>query len=127
MQFDFNVQPKAQNYIDIDNIGEFCLDASSDEGIHYVIMVQSFYGKSLIATSGPFVPDIELLPSSYEIKLKEQDFNDGQICKIIDRFLNDPYKKITSAYLVDQDYALEQFRNVSEYLRNYKTTGGYHD
>jgi len=118
MEFEFNNQLTPQNQIEIENIGSFALDAADELGIHYYYLVKTMIGQSIVASCGPVVPDIESLPSGFCINLYRTEYNEGRLIKFINLFLNDKYKKIVTAIEIDIEEAIEQFRDVKEYLRN---------
>ena len=65
------------------------------------------------------VPDLELLPSGFTQKLERIPFKEDKLCKYISMFLNDKGKKITKAVEIEIEDAIEQFKDLKEYLENY--------
>lgn len=119
MEFEFNNQLVPQSLVEIDEIGEFAIEAHNDIGAYYYLVVKTTLGMSTIATCGPIVPDIEYLPKGFQIKLDIIPYKEDKLTKIINMFLNDNYKCLTEAVVVDVDTALDQFRDVGTYLKNH--------
>lgn len=118
MEFEFNNQFTPQSLIDIDNIGAFALEAVNEDGIYYYYIVQTIIGQSIIASCGPIIPDIDILPSGFCVTIYKMPYNEIRLTKAINLFLNDKYKKITDARIIDIEEAIDQFRDVKSYLKN---------
>ena len=108
-----------QNLIEIDEIGEFALEAWNDEGLYYYMIIRTLLGVCSVTTCGPIVPDIDLLPSGYTVSFNRIPYKEDKLCKTINLFLNDRIRKITGAKIIEINEAIEQFRDIKEYLRNY--------
>lgn len=118
MEFEFNNQLQAQNKIEIDNIGSFALEAVDEAGLYYYYIIQTIMGQSIIASCGPILPDIDMIPSGFHINLYKMPYQEERLVKSINMFLNDKYKKIINAYEISIEDAIEQFRDLKDYLRN---------
>ncbi len=119
MIIQFNGDVTFLKELDIDNLGEFAIEASNDEGMFWYYVVRTSLGTVTIATSGPRIPDIELLPKGFNQALYRIPYKEDKIIKDVSSFLNDPRKRIVKAELLDIDVAIEQFVNLRDYLENY--------
>lgn len=119
MNFEYNKQMKALNEIDIEEIGSFAIEASNDEGMFYYLIVRTTLGKSTFTSFGPIIPDIEMIPSGYELKLERIDYTEAKLAKVISKYINDPYKRITQIETIEIEKAIEQVKDMKEYLYNY--------
>ena len=119
MTFEFNQQLMPQNLIDIENIGDFALEGINDEGNFYYLIVRTSLGITTLASCGPVVPDVNLLPSGYCTYISRMQYKEDKVAKQINIWLNDKSKALTKASLVEIEDALDQFRDVGEYMRNY--------
>lgn len=117
MEFEFNHQLIPQNLIDIDEIGQFGLEAWNDLGYYYYLIVRTMLGTSVIATCGPVFPDLSILPSGYTSSMIKMPFKEDKIAKTISLFLNDKHKCITQAKILSFEEAIKQFRDISPYLQ----------
>lgn len=120
MQFEYNNQLLPQNVIDIEQVGEFAIEAHNDLGYYWYIVIRTIMGTSIIATCGPVFPDIALLPSGFSMELEKIPYKEEKLCKIINRFLNDPKKSITDAKVIDAIEGIDQFREIKNYLKELK-------
>jgi len=119
MLFEFNQELQFMSDIDINDIGQFAIEANNDEGMFWYLIVRTSLGTCTITSCGPLVPDLELLPSGFTQKLERIPFKEDKLCKYISMFLNDKGKKITKAVEIEIEDAIEQFKDLKEYLENY--------
>ena len=117
--FEFNQQLMPQNVIDIEEIGQFALEASNDQGYFYYLIVRTSLGVVTMASCGPVVPDVGLLPSGYCCYLNRMEYKENKVEKAINTWLNDRAKALTEAKVIEIEDALDQFRDLGEYIRNY--------
>lgn len=117
-EFEFDLQPEYQNSVAVEDIGDFGIIATNSEGAQYYMAVKTILGTTAIATCGPAIPDIEILPNGYSCELTKFPFNSGKIIKKINLWLNDPYKKIKFAEAMSFENAVENFRDITAYLNN---------
>ena len=122
--FEFNNQFVPQSLIDIENIGQFAIEANNDEGYYWYLIVSTLLGTVTIASAGPVVPDVALLPGGYACSFYTMEYKEPKLEKAINTWLNDKGKALTEARVVDIDVALDEFRDLSEYLRS-EVLGNY--
>lgn len=115
----FNGEVMFMQELDIEDIGSFAIEACNDEGMFWYYVVRTSLGMCSIATSGPSIPDVDLLPKSFAQCRYQIPFKEPKIVIDLSKFLNDRNKKITKAEVVDIDYAIDQFRNLKDYLQNF--------
>lgn len=120
MIFEYNNQLLPQNSIDINDIGQCCLECVNEEGMFYYLIIKTTMGITTIATCGPVVPDVNRLPSGFTTTLKRIDYKEDKIAKELKYFLNDK-KNIIEANVLSFDEAISNFRDVGNYLID----GGY--
>lgn len=120
MIFKYNNQYIAQNDIDITDIGNFALEGINEEdGFFYYLIMKTKLGTSSIFSFGPVIPDSKLLADEYKLEYKRAQFKDKFINKYISLWLNDREKKLSNAQVIDENTALEQFKDIKEYILNY--------
>lgn len=118
--FDFANEWKATNSIDIDDIGNFSLEAiNENDGFYYYLMVKTTLGTASIVSYGPIIPDVKLLPSGYNVNFERLNFNDKKMMMWINKWLNDRNKKITAAYIISDDDFKSNYVDIKEYIDNY--------
>ncbi len=119
MIINYNGEATFLGELDVDNIGEFAIEASNDDGMFWYYVARTLLGTTTIATSGPRIPDVELLPKTFNQERKTMAFNEIKIIKDVSQYLNDFKKKITRAELIPIDDAINQFVNLRDYLQDY--------
>lgn len=121
MDFEFNIQPTPQSLLSVDNIGQLAIEASNEHtGNYYYLIAITNLGVITIATAGPVLPDLDMLPSGYSVDINAMDYEEKKVTKVLYKFLNDYRKGITSAREVLLEEALKGFRNIGEYLKEIK-------
>lgn len=117
MEFEFNQQLVPQNLIHVEEIGEFAVEASNDQGYFYYLVVKTLIGTCTMLSCGPVIPDTNMLLDGFKITLDKCDYREDKIAKSINFWLNDRSKKLTSAQVIDINEALNQFPDAVEYMR----------
>lgn len=119
--FEFNNQLMPQSLVDIENIGDFAIEASNDQGEFWYLVVRTLLGTVTLASCGPLVPDVELLPSGYSCVLNRMEYKEDRLEKTINVWLNDRSKLLTQAKILPIEEAIDQFRDLGDYLRRFGT------
>lgn len=101
MTFDYLERVVVEGQLDVDNIGDCVIQANTDLGEEYYLIVKTELGWTEILDYGPVTPDLELLPINYNIKYSRIEYNQSKIERIIDKFLNDAKRCITQAKVVE--------------------------
>ncbi len=121
VNFEFNNQFVPMSFVDIDEIGEFALQAYNDEGFFWHMVVQTCLGQTMIAVSGPVIPDFdELTKFGYSVNIFTLEYDEHKIEKYINSWLNDKNKKLTGAEVISMKDALYQFKDAKEYVERFK-------
>ena len=111
MIFEYLQRVVVDGQLDVENIGDCVLQANSDLGEEYYLIIKTSLGDTEMMEYGPYVPDLNILPPNYQIKYSRFDYNQSKIERLIDKFLNDPKKMITQAKVTT-------FAEVREFLVN---------
>ena len=115
-QVKFNQQLEAQNNLDIESISNCCIRASNDLEYYYYLIIKTIAGKTYFAECGPILKDSDRLPSGFINALLIFEYNERKLLAMINGFLNDKSKKVTEASVVDIDEALNNFKNLKEFM-----------
>jgi len=116
--FEFNNQLVPQSLLSVDDLGECAIEATNDEGYFYYLVIRTSLGMTTIAKCGPVVPDVNMLPDGYATELVRMKYDGQKLGSVVNKWLNDK-KKLTEAKIITIDEALEQFRDLGEYMKNY--------
>lgn len=115
--FEYCYTTQAIGDINIEDIGNCCIEAMSDMGETYYFLSRTNNGFTILFQYGPFVKDSDILEKSVSCTFKRIEYKESQIITAINKFLNNPYANITQAYEVD-DYkeALKNCIDIVEYV-----------
>lgn len=116
MTFEFNQQLMPQSLVEIGEIGQFGLEAWNDEGYYWYLVVSTQMGKTIMASCGPVIPDVDIMPSGFSMSYTEVDYKEDKLCKTINFYLNDKGKKLTNAQVIPIKEAISQFKDLQSYL-----------
>lgn len=116
MQFEYMCRVVVDATLEIDDIGNCCIQAFNDAGEEFYLIVKTQLGWTEVLEYGPIIRDMKELPKSSLCAYKRFEFKADKISKIIDKFLNDGYKRITQAMLADKDEVKQYMRNLVDYI-----------
>lgn len=116
MNFEYFITRQVGADIDIENIGDCCIKAFNDEGLEYILIIETQMGICRVLTCGPIQVDFDLLPKSTSISFQRVEFRQGTLIKIIEGFLNNPYAKITQAIECTKEEALADCKDLIAYM-----------
>ena len=103
--------------LDIEDIGNCAIEACNDEGFAYYLIIDCKLGSCRIMEYGPVLLDVDELQKSVICKFDRIEYNQQQIQKRINEFLNTPMRKITQAMEVSKEVALENCIPILDYMR----------
>ena len=106
---------KTLNYmdsIDIDDIGNCCIQAFNDYGLEWILKIETKLGWSTTKIFDPFEADKNKMSDNFMYVKSSTEFNHKRIYKKIDDFINDPKKEITQLLLIEDDNYLEKLNNI---------------
>ena len=125
MEFAFAKQEVFQNSIEIENVGNFGIEALNDDGTRWYLIVSTSLGISNIFTYGPMILDSELDLKSFKCSIEQMDFSEIKLKKMITSFLCDRNKKITIANTLDSEEILSNCKNPINTMMNIIKGGEY--
>ncbi len=118
MKFNYFYETLVNADIEIDDIGNCAIQAYTDMGTSYILLIRSNLGLSTIFTYGPLIEGADILPKIVNCKFERISYKENKLRDVIDKFLNNPYVKITSAIELDYNEALNKCVSITEYLKN---------
>lgn len=116
-RFEYFYTKQVNDELEIDDIGNCAICANNDLGACYFLVIKTELGYSTVFEYGPIVPGEDILPSSVTCSFKKLSFMENKIKKIIDGFLNNPYRDITQAQVVDEAYIYENCIDLIDYMK----------
>ena len=106
--FNFDNQYTPQNYINIDNIGDCCIEGiNEEEGFSFFLKISTNMGQSTIISYGPVIKESNDIINYFNLNYQKIDYKEQLLVKIINMWLNDKKKKITAAYIIDNEEFLK--------------------
>lgn len=112
--FNYLYMTEAQDVLDIEDIGNVCIQANNDVGQNWILYIKTSLGFSYIIEYGPFQynKNTEYLNSTFQ----RIEYSEYKLEKKIDKFLNEPRRMITQVQFIDEDEAFELIKNVVEVM-----------
>ena len=117
--FEFNQQLMPQSLIDIEQVGQFAIEAHNEGGYYWYLIIRTSLGTTTVVSCGPKIPDVSLLPSGYTCSLNKMQFNEKKLEKLISMWLNDKMKALIEAKVIEIDDVIDQIVELKDYLKNY--------
>lgn len=112
--FNYLYETSALDVLEVDDIGNTCIQASNDLGQNWILQIKTKLGFSYIIEYGPYYYNkiTEYLNSSFQ----RIEYSEYKLQKKIDKFLNEPRRIITQVKFIDEDEALESIQSVVEVM-----------
>ena len=117
MNYQYLAQITTTADIEIGNIGNTCIQAFNDVADEYYLYLHTDLGRTTIIEYGPIVADMEELPDFCICNYSVIDYNEKKIDKIIDKFLNNPTRKITQAQEISAEHFKECVKDIKRYIK----------
>lgn len=114
MQFEYLQQITSMASLEVDDIGNTCIQCFSDFAETKVLIIKTVDGISEIISFGPVNTDVKELPDFVSYTYERMQFNQRKISKIISQFIND--KIITQAQEIELDEAQKIVKNLIDYV-----------
>lgn len=111
--FEYLYTVKANDSIDVEDIGNTCIHVLNDSGYEWYMIIESELGYTYTKTFGPFHVDMpNYFSDGYSFYFSKSDYKESRICGAIDRFINDPKKCISQAMVCDKEEAYEKLHTI---------------
>jgi hypothetical protein len=118
--FEFDNEFVPQNSIEIEETGNFALEAiNEEEGFYFYLLIKTSLGTTTAVSYGPVVPDFTRIADGYKAELVRFSYKEEKLNKFISKWLNDREKHITAAKIINQEDAMNEFRDLKSYIENY--------
>ena len=120
MIFEFKPEMCYMEQLDVEDIGNVCVRATSEHGLEYYIITKTILGKTFILKFGPILPDLQTLWPGFSVNFSKIDYKEGKIIKEISAMLNNsnPKDKIAKAEVVTEYEAFSIFPDIIELYKN---------
>ena len=120
MIFEFKPEMCYMEQLDVEDICNVCIRATSEHELEYYIITKTILGKTFILKFGPILPDLQALWSGFSVNFSKRDYKEGKIIKEISTMLNNsnPKDKIAKAEVITEYEAFSIFPNIIELYKN---------
>ena len=119
MEATYNYLPTTtyEDSINIENIGECCLECYNDLGEGYYLWVTTSLGMTKILQYGPYYDDIT--PTYCNYSFQQFQYSEQKIDRTISKFISDPKKAITQIQQVEPEDILDKLIDLKEFMNGY--------
>lgn len=117
MNFEYFTTKVINADLEVEDIGSCAIKAFNDEGKEFILIIETQLGTCRVFTYGPAVPDFDLAPDMVNLSFQRVEFKQNILCKIIRGFLNNPSYKITQAMECTKEEALQDCKDMIEYMK----------
>lgn len=121
MIFEYDEQPVFTQSLDIGDIGNTCIRASSIDG-DWFLRTKTVMGKTSLLVFGPvIVGSVEDYPliDGFAVSFSKFDYKERLIIKAINQLLNDPKKGISYAEEMLEQAAINNFPDIMNTYENF--------
>ena len=116
--FEYFFTRQAVGELDVEDIGNCCIEATNDQGMLYYLVTDTKLGWTRIFEYGPAIPDFDELPKSVYCAFSRIEYDERKLTKKISEFLNSPTREITQAFEVDRDICFSNCKCINDYMEN---------
>lgn len=102
----FDLQKTYAQTIEVEDIGNCAIRATSGAFEDYYIVIQTVMGKTSILAFGPILADVAVLQEDFNLSFKKIDYKEKNITNEINKFINDMRKGIKQADIISVEDAL---------------------
>lgn len=112
MTFNYMATKTYLDSIDIEDIGNVCLNAFNDRGEEYYLVISTKLGWTEIKEFGPCIVDFNKTENYFSLLYNKLEYNDSKIAKIIEKFINNEKREITQIFFIDKKDANERLNTL---------------
>ena len=116
MKFSYLKVETSTAEIDIEDIGNFALEAYTDTGECYILIVDTLLGKSRVFTYGPFIPEEKVTDGKLVTSIEYYPFSPFRLQRQINNVINNPKATITQVNLTTREEALKLCDNLVDIM-----------
>jgi hypothetical protein len=103
MTFEYLKVEQHLDCIDIEDLGNFCLNVLNDSGEEWYMRAKCDLGWVTIDQYGPLLADIDNLQYYFTYSYMKFEYSEKKLYKIVKDFLNNDKRNITQAFLIEEE------------------------
>lgn len=112
MLIEYDYEMVAQQLLDIDNIGDVCIELETSLHTFYFIGIKAIMGKYMWINYGPY-EDVSCIFPTGVIQCEYDDFNSQKLVKKIKSIINNPKLQIVNARIIEQNILLDNLQKMT--------------
>lgn len=112
MNFPYLYELQPMDSIDIEDIGNVCLQAINSFNEEYYLIISTKLGWTEIKEFGPCIIDFNKVENYFNLLYNKFEFNETKLIKQIDKFINNDKRKITQISFIDKYIANNRLMNL---------------
>lgn len=116
MKFDYMYTQQAEDFIELDDIGNFALSVTNDLYEEYILIITTEMGICQMIQFGPYKVDFDELPDRCSCVYQRFEYSQGKLAGIIDKYINDPHKAVTQVVEITINEARNRIKNIPDYM-----------
>lgn len=113
MIFEYQIRSVANDTIDIDDIGNVCLEAYNDDGQLYYLMISTDLGFTTVTQVGAIIADTDDIDSYFDFNRKSFEYNETKLTGIINKFLSDGKHLITQVFFSNEQDIKDKLKKLN--------------
>ena len=117
MEFKYAATNSYTAEIEIEAIGNVCIEAITSMGAMYYIMIHTHAGMTQVFEYGPTLVDLEYLPHNFTMNYERFEYSEPLVSRKIRSFLNNPKKNIFQAKIVSMEEVMQNCPNIIKFVK----------
>lgn len=102
----------------VDDIGNIIISANNDNELEWILYIKTDLGRTTVKEFGPLHPRLPITKFGFDCHVENAEYNERKIGKIIDKFLNNPYREITQVREIDLIEFYEKVEAAKDLIQN---------
>ena len=102
--FDYLYTVKAEDSIEIEDIGNCFLKVYNDLGYSWYLSIETQLGESRVKIFGPLREDLpNEFKNGFNFNFSSSEYKESRLSHVIDNFINDPKKMISQVFVIEKE------------------------
>lgn len=116
--FNYNEEKTFKYTLELESVGNVCLQAIDVNNNYYYLAVRTLYGISEIITYGPIAPTLGDT-ENYSITFQKAEYDEDYLYDMIDKWLNKRRRHMSTVNIINEETFFTNLIDVREFLYEY--------
>ena len=112
MQFEYMYTMSAQDSVEIEDIGNFCISVVNDFYQEWIMICCTTYGITKYIQAVPFRIYLYELDDKVTYTFQRMEYKQNKLCNIIDKFINDPHNIASQVKIISDSDAKNEIKDM---------------